>query len=1042
MSVDVTTIYKYGELHPDTPLWNGNNTEYIYWVHWNWNGIEWYQYSRKPFYVSDNVIIMYRDTKYMKPNGTEVGSNTSAASVSISEVTIYKSSHEIPGYTKNIDVILWKPPLVELSCSYTYPYVRIDIANADTVEEGTKFAIFRSLSSEDVSTTGEKIFESTDFSTTTYTDKSVSYGNKYYYQLVCYDAEDTVIWESAPVAQITKVCYKFTNGGLTGPDKLTQDLVSEMYANTSLEGLVTWNGDYQVVTLPSGTYQVAAYGAKGGDTKTTYGGTFDSRGGKGYYVEVADVAIDGDLYIQVGNPGVALYSEQSKANTYGGGGGIAKTAGSGPSHGKNASTGGGASSISTDGTLETRILVAAGGGGAGWQGCTGADGGLLTGANAATYGGWNGGSGATQKAGGALGNSGHGATAGSFGLGGLGSGNTDGGGGGGGGYYGGGGACIAGGGGGSSYTGDYAIVDHGVTTEEPCVIFYQNTEPDPTLCPPATNFKSSYNSDTRTAYLTWDLPLDDPRLASIDVRLSYKAPVLDIDQGTSVYQAFGSYNTELELKLRFDQYAYISLFTLNSEGRYTSPARVIIDTWRTERIFPKVFKSCGAQYNIGPTAEQIATTYQNTPLADLVTGYAGIQRWEVPVTGKYQLTAIGASGGCGGDYGTTGGGVGASLKGTVSLNKGQVLYLLVGQKGQDAPSDSDGGGGGASFIVLEDSSSDHILDIPEVLTTKVTPLLIAGGGGAVSADSKGNDASLTENSTGNNPNTKVGYGCTHGNGSGGGGFLTGGRDYNASTTGGKGFLQGGAGGIGSRKGGFGGGAGGYDENGSGGGGYTGGPGYDGPSGGGGSYFAPNIENTSAALHTAREDGLITINLLEGEESGFLAYNETLGAAYYDPDTAQWVAVDTWAEAESSLMETLSYEEWQAALELGYQLYKVILAFKEEVPTTLVGLPLPGVCSTIQGYSLHDKQIIGLTIEECSSEVRFLFSTDGNTWKVFTSDGWAASDAGMNAAEIQELGRPAWDALSCKDAIYIKALITPGTYTAVKVQNIKMRYIER
>lgn len=129
--------------------------------------------------------------------------------------------------------------------------------------------------------------------------------------------------------------------------------------------------------------------------------------------------------------------------------------------------GGGASDIRTGTTLETRILVAGGGGG---KAPTGVGGGT-TGANGA--GGTIGGKGGTQTAGGAaggLGGGSAGATAGTLGVGGNGSIGGSGGGAGGGGYYGGGGggSGMAGspgsGGGGSSYA-DPAVCSNVVHTQ-------------------------------------------------------------------------------------------------------------------------------------------------------------------------------------------------------------------------------------------------------------------------------------------------------------------------------------------------------------------------------------------------------------------------------------------------------------------------------------------------------------------------------------------------------------------------------------------------
>jgi hypothetical protein len=181
----------------------------------------------------------------------------------------------------------------------------------------------------------------------------------------------------------------------------------------------------------------------------------------------------------------------------------------------------------------------------------------------------------------------------------------------------------------------------------------------------------------------------------------------------------------------------------------------------------------------------------------------------------------------------------------------------VGQRGQNAATDSDAGGGGGSFVAKVLSSGGDLMIDGSGL--RVTPLIIAGGGGGDSADSQGADAGITTSSTGALPNTNAGYGATTGNGSGGGGWYTPGISQ-GSSVGGASFLQGGAGGIATTQGGFGGGAGGVDESGAGGGGYTGGTGMDNSgtngSGGGGSYNIGSNQANVAANRTG--EGMVVI----------------------------------------------------------------------------------------------------------------------------------------------------------------------------------------
>ena len=88
------------------------------------------------------------------------------------------------------------------------------------------------------------------------------------------------------------------------------------------------------------------------------------------------------------------------------------------------------------------------------------------------------------------------------------------------------------------------------------------------------------------------------------------------------------------------------------------------------------------------------------------------------MTGNYVIEVSGASGANGTDDNESSwriGGLGARLKGSFKLYKGNQLKILVGQEGDrttDFPQ-RPGGGGGGSFVTLLNN----------------TPLIIAGGGG-------------------------------------------------------------------------------------------------------------------------------------------------------------------------------------------------------------------------------------------------------------------------------------------------------------------------
>ncbi len=248
-----------------------------------------------------------------------------------------------------------------------------------------------------------------------------------------------------------------------------------------------------------------------------------------------------------------------------------------------------------------------------------------------------------------------------------------------------------------------------------------------------------------------------------------------------------------------------------------------------------------------------------------------IQSFTVPA-GFTSITvdAFGAQGGSGnGGYGAAAygcncsspGGKGAEIKGTVAVNGGDVINILVGQAGggYGGPHGNENGGGGGTFVV--DSTTN-------------TLLVAAGGGGG--GPSTNNGTSCSRNSpdgdgqAGNNGATPTcpqcgcngGSGGSGGNGgtasgnnegAGGGGYTGNGGNGGAhcsTAIGGLSYTNGGTGGLGNtcydgsgtnNAGGFGGGGGGMLGGPGGGGGYSGGgeigswSTYSTWGGGGGSY---------------------------------------------------------------------------------------------------------------------------------------------------------------------------------------------------------------
>ncbi len=279
-----------------------------------------------------------------------------------------------------------------------------------------------------------------------------------------------------------------------------------------------------------------------------------------------------------------------------------------------------------------------------------------------------------------------------------------------------------------------------------------------------------------------------------------------------------------------------------------------------------VFTNCGQTGRYGPSQSQVNNSYSgNNPLSGLVTVSNGIQQWIVPSTGTYVIEAYGAKGGPGANYAVGDPGNGAYMTGTFQLQMGDVIQILVGQKGSYTSYSNSygGGGGGGTYVAIGNSYGSS------------EPLIIAGGGGGGGYNSSdyvhgqtgtsGSNGGNASNSNYNNPgvggNNGMGAtGSTYG-GNAGGFYSDGSGNHNHFNERGIGFRYGGNGGNGEYggHGGFGGGGGGYGGAG-GGGGYSGGGGgawsYGGAGGGGGSFNSgTNQTNISG---TSNDHGLVVI----------------------------------------------------------------------------------------------------------------------------------------------------------------------------------------
>ena len=126
-----------------------------------------------------------------------------------------------------------------------------------------------------------------------------------------------------------------------------------------------------------------------------------------------------------------------------------------------------------------------------------------------------------------------------------------------------------------------------------------------------------------------------------------------------------------------------------------------------EMAFPFTFTNMGATGTVGPAVITYGTTNPGVIIGS--GNRAGMQLWTVPSTRVYTITAVGA-----GNTGGAGPAYGRSVTGNYLLSKGQILVILVGQKGLVDDIGGGYGGCGGTFVV---NASDN------------TPIIIAGGAG-------------------------------------------------------------------------------------------------------------------------------------------------------------------------------------------------------------------------------------------------------------------------------------------------------------------------
>ncbi|XP_040917186.1 ALK tyrosine kinase receptor [Toxotes jaculatrix] len=309
-----------------------------------------------------------------------------------------------------------------------------------------------------------------------------------------------------------------------------------------------------------------------------------------------------------------------------------------------------------------------------------------------------------------------------------------------------------------------------------------------------------------------------------------------------------------------------------TETMATSMGSPLINFPTTDYAKKWIFHTCGAVGPEGPTPTQCLNSYRNSNV-NVTVGtrgpFKGIQMWQVPETGTYRITAYGAAGGR--SVLAMSRSHGVYITGDFLLRRGELLYILVGQKGEDACPNSNGilnkicleqsspmvnktqvkggggGGGGATYVF-------------KVVKEVYIPLIIAAGGGGRGYSSQ-SETQLEQMDY--DPSQPGRNGKSNAAG-GGGGW----NDSAPVSQGGRPLVLGGQGGQACQKfwqtrGGFGGGGGGCTS-GGGGGGYRGGnttidnnPKHDGDDGT--SFLGPAGEPFLYPLKAMEGDGEVIIS---------------------------------------------------------------------------------------------------------------------------------------------------------------------------------------
>ena len=135
--------------------------------------------------------------------------------------------------------------------------------------------------------------------------------------------------------------------------------------------------------------------------------------------------------------------------------------------------------------------------------------------------------------------------------------------------------------------------------------------------------------------------------------------------------------------------AIISCISWELHGQVALPTFQAVQYSELYSFSSHTFTNCSATGSTGPTLANCKSSYNvtwedDTDFFNVQT--QGFQEWTVPANGTYSFVLKGASGGGGYTSGNSAnrGGYGSQVSGSITLNKGHVIKIVVGQKGADS----------------------------------------------------------------------------------------------------------------------------------------------------------------------------------------------------------------------------------------------------------------------------------------------------------------------------------------------------------------------